>query len=152
MVEEDEYRSTYHRVNERRCVFEKAVLSHSCSCTLSIRFYLADREGIACDSATAERRCNHLITLLRENARFALKITTLEGELPHAKEIKVQSGGLLGLQRILRPELGRDKVFDVAALTILGETTYGSLEQFPYQEIVKSIVAFEGRRRPRSKR
>lgn len=152
MVEEDEYRSTYRRVNERRCVFEKAVLSRRCACTLSTRFYLADREGIACDSATAERRCNHFVTLLRENARFALKITTLEGELPHAKEIKVQSGGLIGLQRILRSDLGQNNVVDVAALTVLGESTFGSLEQLPYQEIVKSIVAFEGRRRPRSKR
>ncbi|GMQ87362.1 MAG: hypothetical protein BMS9Abin08_0563 [Gammaproteobacteria bacterium] len=152
MVEEDEYRSTYLSVNERRCVFEKAVLSQCCSCTYSTRFYLADREGIACDSATAHRRCSHLIILLRENARFALKITTFEGELPHAKEIRVQSGGLLGLQRILRPDLEKINVVDIAALTILGESTYGSLEQFPYQEIVKSIVAFEGRRRPRSKR
>jgi len=152
MVEEDEYRSTYHSVNERRCVFEKAILNHSCSCTFSIRFYLADREGIACDSATAHRRCSHLISLLRENARFALKITTLEGELPHAREIKVQSGGLLGLQQLLRPDPDKNSVADVAALASLGESTYGSLEQFPYQDIVKSIASFEGRRRPRSKR
>jgi len=152
MVEEDEYRSTYHRVNERRCVFEKAVLSRRCACTLSTRFYLADREGIACDSGTAHRRCNHLIRLLRENARFALKITTLESELPHAKEIKVQNGGLLGLQKILRSDLGQEKVADVAALTVLGESTFGSLEQFPFKEIVKFIATFEGRRRPRSKR
>ncbi|HED18140.1 MAG TPA: hypothetical protein ENI74_01385 [Gammaproteobacteria bacterium] len=152
MVEEDEYRSTYHSVTERRCVFEKAVLSHHCACTFATRFYLADREGIACDATAAHRRCQHLITLLRENARFALKTTLLEGELPHAKEIKVQGGGLLGLQRVLRPDLGKKNVADVAALTVLGENTFGSLEQFPYQEIVKSIVTFEGRRRPRSKR
>lgn len=152
MVEEDEFRSTYHSVNERRCVFEKAVLSHRCACTLSTRFYLADREGIACDSATAHRRCSHLIALLRENARFALKIASLEGELAHAKEIKVQNGGLLGLQKILRPDLSNNNVADIAALTTLGESTYGSLEKFPYQEIVKAIVAFEGRKRTRSKR
>jgi hypothetical protein len=151
MVEEDEYRSTYHSVNERRCVFEKAILSRRCACTLSTRFYLADREGIACDSATAHRRCSHLILLLRENARFALKITTLESELPHAKEIKVQNGGLLGLQLLLRPDLGNKNVTDVAALATLGESTYGAIEKIPYQEIVKSIVTFEGRRRPRSK-
>ncbi|MFQ5643706.1 MAG: hypothetical protein ACE5FQ_08400 [Thiogranum sp.] len=152
MVEEDEYRSTYHSVNERRCVFEKAILSQRCACALSTRFYLADREGIACDSAITHRRCTRLIALLRENARFALRVTFLEGELPHAKEIKVQTGGLLGLQKLLRPDLDRENVVDVSALTVLGESTYGSLEQFPYQEIVKSIVAFEGRRRPGSRR
>lgn len=152
MVEEDEYRTTYHNINQRRCVFEKAILTRRCSCLCSARFYLADREGIACDSATAHDRCRHFITLLRNNARFALKITVLEGELPHAKEIKVQNGGLLGLQRTLHPELGGDKVIDVAGLTALGEQTYGSLEQIPYQELVKSIANFEGRRRRRSKR
>jgi len=152
MVEEDEYRSTYKSVNEHRCAFEKAILSHRCACELSTRFYLADREGIACDSAAAYRRCAQLITLLRENARFALKITTLEDELPHAKEIKVQNGGLLGLQKLLRPDLDTDRIIDIFALTVLGEGTYGTLEQFPFKEIVKSIVAFEGRRRPESRR
>lgn len=152
MVEEDEYRSTYQKINQRRCVFEKAILTRRCSCLCSARFYLADREGIACDSATAYDRCSHFITQLRENARFALKITVLDDELPHAKEIKVQNGGLLGLQRILHPELSGDKVIDVAGLTALGEQTYGSLKQIPYQDIVKSIADFEGRRGRRSKR
>lgn len=152
MVEEDQYRSTYKSLNERRCVFEKAILSRRCACECSTRFYLADREGVACDSASAHQRCEKLISLLRENAKFALKMTVLDGELPHAKEIKVQNGGLLGLQRVLRPDLGTSNVADVAGLTALGERTYGSLADFPYREIVKSIVAFEGRRRPRSKR
>ena len=152
MVEEDEYRSTYQNINQRRCVFEKAILTRRCCCLCSARFYLADREGIACDSTGAHNRCRHFITQLRENARFVLKITALEGELPHAKEIKVQNGGLLGLQLVLHPDLSGNKVIDVAGLTALGEQTYGSLEQIPYQEIVKSIAHFEGRRRRRSKR
>ena len=151
MVEEDEYRSTYHNINQRRCVFEKAILMRRCSCLCSARFYLADREGVACASASAHDRCSHFITLLRENARFTLKITELDSELPHAKEIKVQNGGLLGLQRILHPEWGGNKVMDIARLTALGEQTYGSLEKAPYQEIVKSIANFEGRRRRHSK-
>lgn len=152
MVEEDKFRTTYRSVNERRCVFEKAILSRRCACTCATRFYLADREGVACDSASAHRRCSQLISLLRENAKFALKVIAIDGELPHAKEIRVQSGGLLGLQHVLRPDLNAENVIDVAALTTLGERTFGSLEKFPYREIVKSIVAFEGRRRPHSKR
>ncbi len=152
MVEEDSFRATYKSIKERLCVFEKAVLSGRCACQCATRFYLADREGIACESAAAHRRCARLIGLLRENAKFALKVTAIDGELPHAKEIKIQNGGLLGLQRVLRPDLNAQNVVDVVGLTTLGETTFGSLEEFPYREIVKTIVAFEGRRRPRSKR
>lgn len=152
MVEEDQYRTTYKSVNKRRCVFEKAILSRRCACVCSTRFYLADREGIACDAAPAHTRCSRLIELLRENAKFALKLTAVDGELPHAKEIKVQTGGLLGMQHLLRPDLDAENVVDIAGLATLGERTFGSLEQFPYRDIIKSIVAFEGRRRPRSKR
>jgi len=152
MVEEDKFRTTYRSINERRCVFEKAILSRRCACLCATRFYLADREGVACDSAPSHRRCSQLIRLLRENAKFALKVTTIDGELPHAKEIKVQSGGLLGLQHVLRPDLNAENVIDITGLTTLGERTFGSLEKFPYREIVKTIVAFEGRHRPRSKR
>jgi hypothetical protein len=151
MVEEDEYRSTYRNINQRRCIFEKAILTRRCSCTRSARFYLADREGITCKSAPDRDRCDRFIALLRENARFALRLTALDGELPHAKEIKVQNGGLIGLQSILHPQLGGDKVIDVAALTALGEQTFGTLEQIPYQQIVKSIAEFEGRPRRHSK-
>lgn len=151
MVEEDEYRSTYHSLNRRRCIFEKAILTRRCSCACSARFYLADREGISCESAEFHQRCSCFLELLRQNARFALRVSSLEDALPHAKEIKVQNGGLLGLQRILRPDLRTDKVADVASLTTLGESTFGSLQQFPFREIVKSIVNFEGRRRTRPK-
>ena len=151
MVEEDEFRSTYRGVNQRRCVFEKAVLSRHCACICSTRFYLADREGIACDSASSHNRCKRLIDLLRENARFALKASAA-GELPHAKEIKLQRGGLLGLQKALRPDLNIDQVDDIAALTALGERTFGCLEKLPFPGIVRAIVSLEGRRRPRSKR
>ncbi len=118
MVEENEYRSAYHAVNRRRCAFEKAILSHRCACVCSTRFYLADREGISCDSQRFHQRCSRFIALLRENSRFALRITAVEGELPHAKEIKVQNGGLLGLQRILRPELITDKVSDSLSMIV----------------------------------
>ena len=151
MVEEDQYRSTYDAVNERRCVFEKAVLTRRCHCSCSARFYLADREGISCKAGQANARCQQLLQLMRENARFALKLTETGDGLPHAKEIKVQNGGLLGLQAILQADAPRDSVVDIAALTVQGIETFGSIPQFPFQEIVKSITRFEGRRRPRSR-
>lgn len=147
MVEEDQYRSTYDSVNNRRCIFEKCVLTRRCHCSCSARFYLADREGIACNAGPANVRCQQLLQLMRNNARFALKLTGKEDPLPHAKEIRVQNGGLLGLQGILQPESPRDTVVDIAALTTEGIKTFGSIAEFPYPEIIKSITRFEGRRR-----
>ena len=54
-MEEKEYKNTYQSINERRCVFEKTINSRRCTCKQSQRFHLADREGIACKSASGCR-------------------------------------------------------------------------------------------------
>ncbi len=151
MVEEDEFRSTYHAINQRRCAFEKSILSRHCGCLCATRFNLADREGVSCESATSQQRCIQLLELLRNNARFALKLKNIKDPLPHTKEIKVQNGGMTGLQRILHPQLSsRTDVEDIVGLIAYGIKVYASIEQFPYQKITQSIASYEGRkRRPR---
>lgn len=149
-MDEQEYRSTYQSINELRCVFEKAILSRRCACSCCARFHLADREGAACESLSAHQRCSAFLHQLRHNALFALKLTQLQGELPHAKEIKVQTGGLLGLQQILSNEPTADSVDDIAGLLTQALLHHPSLEALPYPRIMQSVVNFEGRkRRPR---
>lgn len=150
-MEEQEYRDTYHSINERRCVFEKTINSRRCTCSRARRFNLADREGIACSSATGNALCGELIDRLRRNARFALHLTSAEAPLPHAKEIKVQTGGLLGLQALVRPGTEQANMVE-DAISIIDDAVsrYGGLEALPYDVIVQAIVRFEGRkRRPR---
>jgi len=147
-MEENEYKNTYNAINQLRCVFEKAILSRRCDCALSNRFYLADREGISCNSAKAQSICQALLQQFRKNAMFALKVTHIDASLPHAKEIKVQNGGVLGLQHALYPEMAKNEyVADIQAVVTDALGRYGGMEELPYSEIIKAIVAFEGRRR-----
>ncbi|HSJ47584.1 MAG TPA: hypothetical protein VLA26_01945 [Gammaproteobacteria bacterium] len=149
-MDEQEFRSTYHAVNGLRCVFEKSILSRRSQCSRCTRFHLADREGAACSSPAAQNRCLDLLIRLREKAIFALRITHIEGELPHAKEIRVQTGGLLGLQRALTPDTTPDTIEDIDALISAVLLRHGDLESLPYPEIMQAVVRFEGR--PRRKR
>ncbi|MCK5383441.1 MAG: hypothetical protein KAJ65_06735 [Gammaproteobacteria bacterium] len=147
-MDEQEYRKTYHSVNDRRCVFEKTINSRCCTCEKSCRFHLADREGIACKSATANALCKELLGQMRSNARFALHLTSADAPLPHAKEIKVQTGGLLGLQNLLHPEKSdADTVENAIGLIDTAITKFGRLEDLPYDIIVQAIVKFEGRKK-----
>jgi hypothetical protein len=150
-MEEKEYRDTYQTINERRCVFEKTINSRRCTCRQSQRFHLADREGIACKSATGNALCTTLLSSMRSNARFALHLTSADGPLPHAKEIKVQTGGLLGLQGLIRPEHAENSnVENAIGLIDAAIEKYGSIDALPFDIIVQAIVKFEGRRkRPR---
>jgi hypothetical protein len=147
-MEEQEYRDTYNSVNERRCVFEKTINSRRCSCEKSMRFHLADREGIACKSASGNALCTELLNTMRRNARFALHLTSADAPLPHAKEIKVQTGGLLGLQGLLHPDKAEATNIDnVIGLIDRSVQQFGRLQDLPYTAIVQAIVRFEGRRK-----
>jgi hypothetical protein len=151
-MEEQEYRDTYHKLNRRRCVFEKTISSRRCTCEKAQRFHLADREGIACRSAAGNALCGELLNSMRRKARFALHLTQADAPLPHAKEIKVQTGGLLGLQALLHPEKsGQQNIDNAIGLVDLALQRFGNLAELPYDGIIQAIVKFEGRRkRPRA--
>jgi hypothetical protein len=147
-MEEQEYKNTYQTVNKRRCVYEKAINSRRCSCTRSHRFNLADREGVACKSATGIALCTEFLNTLRSKARFSLHLTHSDKPLPHAKEIRVQTGGLLGLQELLDP----GKADSTNAENIIGmlDTAiqrYERLQNLPYNIIIQGVVSFEGRKK-----
>lgn len=147
-MEEQEYKNTYRAVNERRCVFEKTINARRGTCEKSRRFHLADREGIACTSATSNALCTELLDLLRSNARFALHQTHAGGPLPHNREVKVQTGGMLGLQALVFPQrTGNTNIENIIGVIDKALSEYKNFDHFPYDTIVKAIVKFEGRRR-----
>ena len=85
---------------------------------------------------------------MRRNARFSLHITHADGPLPHAKEIRVQIGGLLGLQKLLHPDLAQaDSIHDINGLATEAIGRYRRIENLPYELIVQTLVSFEGRRK-----
>jgi len=158
-MNEDEYRNTYHQVNEQRCVFEKMVLLRYGNCEYNQKLLLAEREAMACQSESAQKQCLLLLNTMRQNARFALQITKADAPLPHSKEVKVQAGGLYGLQQYLKhkntaetEELSDDKLkFDNEnnqPINNINQTVktaldrFGQIKDFPYNEIVKAIIHF----------
>ena len=150
-MEEGEYRSTYHNVNQQRCVFEKSILSRRADCSYAHRFCLADREGVSCQEKSAQALCKNVLDKLRENALFALQIKRLDGPLPHAKEMKVQLGGLAGMQQALNLQHDSDEAIENihhVISSIIEE--YGEIEALPYIEIARAVSAFKSRKRARS--
>jgi hypothetical protein len=134
-------------MDNARCPFEKAILSVQCDCELATRFSIAEQMGVECRSDIARNNCATLLVFMRERARFALKVTDTSAGLPFGKEMKVMLGGLIGLQRQMALQEGVARVQNIHALVQQAQAAYGSLDALPYQEIVKSIAAFQGKRR-----
>lgn len=149
-MEEDEYKAFYQTLNQHPCQFEKAVLSSRCACSKAQRLNLAEREAVVCTLQAARLRCQALLDALHQNARFALKQAHQPDAMPHGKEMKVQCGGLQGLQAALFPESG-EGVGDIAGLVEQAVARFGGLEHLPYQEIVRAIAHYQVRKGRREK-
>lgn len=147
-MDENEFLTTESSVNAQPCAFSKAILRRCCGCSHSQKLFIAEREVVACLSPGAWQRCRELLDLIRQNALFALRLTQIEGSLPHGKEIKVQCGGLQGLNHLLHPEpTGKPAVTDIHGLINEAVTRIGSLQAIPYSELVKAISRFQSRSR-----
>jgi hypothetical protein len=146
-MDEAAYRSARGEINRLPCVFEKALLCRCAVCQLATSHALAERETVACTSPLARAECGELAGLLREKSAFALKLTTTQRILPHALVMKIQCGGLQGLQHVLDPEAPAP---DVHKLLRLAQAGFGDLAALPYSEIVKGVAAFQLRKRHKS--
>ena len=136
-------------MDNARCPFEKTILSVQCDCEMATRFSIAEQMGVECRSDIARNNCTTFLAYLRERARFVLKVTDTSAGLPFGKEMKVILGGLIGLQRQMATGEGAAaaRVENIHALVRQAQAAYGSLDALPYQEIVKTIAAYHGKRR-----
>ena len=159
-MDEQEYKATYNRINPLKCVFEKAMCSLKCNCSQGSMFRLADRHGFSCHSPVHQKNCADLLNHLRARTRFVFKLTDIDGPLPHNKEIRVQNGGLLGLQKLLYGEspdainenrANDGRVNDVSGLVDELLKNYGSIERLPYDRVMPMVMAYEARPRRRSR-
>ncbi|WP_428605514.1 hypothetical protein [Sedimenticola sp.] len=146
-MDQDAYRKTYERINERACLFEKCLFAGHAGCSQSEKFNLAEREGIHCKSDSAQSQCAELLELLRHHSRFTLKSGDGSGVLNHAQALRIQVGGLRGLDLVMeeRPEPSRF-IADIHALVSHARRQFESLEHLPFNRIIQQIAAFKGRR------
>lgn len=147
-MDQEAYRKTYRQVNERYCVYEKAILTHQCACSQSEKLNIAEREATQCRSDASQAQCILFLDTLKNHARFALKLTGTPGVLPHGKAIKIQVGGLRGLQQVLAPEQDTaTPIDDVAGLIEQAMERYGNLDKLPFSIIMQQVAAYKGRKR-----
>ena len=150
-MDEDKYRETYRTVNPLQCPFEKSLNSRRYQCIRMEKIHLADRECVGCTDKKAWQNCLDFLELLRKNALFALKITEVDGQpLPHGKEIKVQSGSIVGLQKLFNPE-SEDKP-DIYKLLEQALEKYQLFSNLPLDQLMQSIVNFKARETRKDKK
>ena len=152
-MDEDAYRQIYREVNDRQCLYEKAILATHCNCSQMRKLNLAEREAAHCESDAGQQRCQQYLAALRKAMRFALKTGDEGSSLPHARAMRLQVGGMRGLYRALNENKEPPTpIPDIDGLLQQGMERSGSFEAFPYQQILREVAAWEGRRPKRRRR
>jgi hypothetical protein len=152
-LDSDAFRNLYRDVNERACVYEKAILTNECACSEAHKFCIAEREGVRCGSDEAHLTCLELLETLRTQSRFALKSLGRDQALPHAKAMRLKVGGLKGIALALDPDQPAPaRIADVRGLILTALARFGDLSQLPFPVIMQQIAAYRGRPRRRGAR
>jgi hypothetical protein len=143
MVDESAFKRILVSANPQPCPFGRARLSGCCACSLVGRHYIAERETMVCSAAAAHAACAGLHELLRRKSAFAIKASHQSPRITHAQNMKIQCGGLHGLQLEVD---GCSSVEDVAALVAAARLKFGEAERFPYTHIMRAVVAYQPRK------
>ncbi len=142
-MDEAAFREIASGMVARPCPFARSIL-HSCAaCLRAERIQIAEREVVGCLEPVSHSRCGELHAHLRRSFSFALGTRRTDGTLPHAQEMRVQCGGLKGLQNALN---GGTEVGNVDELLGNALWRWGRVEDIPYSEVVHvAVLSYTGR-------
>ena len=134
-------------MSEHKCPFSAPLVTRQFGCTVSQEVIHRGGTEINCTDAAAHARCDQLFQRLKAEALPAFGVEDDLLSMPHSVLVKIQHGGLLGLQRLLDGAAGSAEVKNVHALVDQAAGKYNSLDAVPYPALVQDMTAYKLRRR-----
>lgn len=133
---------------EYKCPYSDTLISAQFACTLATPVVRRGGPEVACASATAHAHCDTLFQHMKQAALPAFGVEDDLLSMPHSVLIKIQHGGLLGLQRIMddAPAVGQT-VMNINELVERAQGHYGDYATLPYSAFVQDMTAYKLRRR-----
>ncbi|MEA3291538.1 MAG: hypothetical protein U9Q71_04440 [Pseudomonadota bacterium] len=131
------------------CPFEKTIQQRRYRCTLADSLNIGERETVSCSARHAAWRCRAFLGRLRSKSSFAMGRKDSPVMLSYARVMQIQLGGLAGLAAELGDSpaadhgadpTGSQPPADIAALLDDAEERYGGVEDFPFSEIMRTLV------------
>lgn len=134
-------------MEEHKCAFSNTLVTNQFGCEKAEQVTRRGGPDIACASDGAHQRCEKLFQQMKAAALPAFGVEDDLLSMPHSVLVKIQHGGLLGLQRLLDGAAGSDEVKNVHALVDQVAGKYNSLDAVPYPALVQDMTAYKLRRR-----
>lgn len=132
-------------MEEYKCAFSNTLVTNQFGCEKGKQVARRGGPDIACTSEAAHLRCEKLFQQMKAAALPAFGVEDDLLSMPHSVLVKIQFGGLLGLQRLL--ESGSAEVENVHDLIEQATGRYGNLDAIPCPALVEDMTSYKLRRR-----
>lgn len=134
-------------MDEYKCAFSNTLITNQFGCEKAEQVTRRGGPDIACTSGTAHQHCEKLFQQMKAAALPAFGVEDDLLSMPHSVLVKIQHGGLLGLQRLLDGAAGSGDVKNIHALVDQTLGKYNNLDAVPYPALVQDMTSYKLRRR-----
>jgi len=134
--------------NSYKCAFSTTQITGQFACVHGQQVTRRGGPDVACTSEEAHQQCARLFHQMKEVALPAFGVEDDLLTMPHSVLVKIQYGGLLGLQRLL--DGGAAASADVENINGLIDRAleqYGSLDAIPCTAFVEDMTSYKLKRR-----
>ncbi|MCG6886587.1 MAG: hypothetical protein LJE74_05210 [Proteobacteria bacterium] len=130
------------------CPFSATLAKNDFSCPLATQVVRRGGAEFTCQSDTAHARCRQLFEHCKQAALPKFGVEDDLTMMPQSVLVKIQFGGLLGLQRSISGQPSEaSRVDDINALVTAAVERFSGLESVPYGQLVDDITAWKLPRR-----
>lgn len=134
-------------MNDDSCVFALPQISKDFACEFGELVTRRAGPDIACKSVEMCQLCNSVYEQMKIAGLSAFEYEDDLTQVPHGIWVKIQYGGLLGLQRELSDPADKQKIGNISAVIKQAMHRYEGVEQLPYPDLVPAMQSYRIKRR-----
>ncbi len=127
------------------CPFHLALITAANGCVNAVAITRRSGPDIACGSSEAQQRCKDVFDYIKHVTQPELGFPDNLQDAPHSTNVRLQNGGLLGLQNLIEP--GAQSAGNVAALVEHLHQKFRTTEGIPAEPLIAVVRDFKSSRR-----
>ena len=130
------------------CPFSATLVKKDFGCKHAKEIIRRGGAEIACEKSDVHTVCSTLHNTIKTSALQAMNVEDDLQTLPHSVLVKIQYGGLLGLQKVTMGESQKgNRIDDISLLVSIVMEKFQSMEDIPFDSINKTIIDYKTQRR-----
>lgn len=129
------------------CAFAVTQISNQFACEYGKLVTRRAGPDISCQSDQMCARCNRVHEHFKRVGLSAFDFADDLNEVPHGTWLKIQFGGLLGMQAELGLQGDAENIRNIAAVIEQAEHAFSSIDAFPYENLVPAMQSYKTKRR-----